>query len=175
MENIQIDSSCIQAVDFCPRSVSHLWISAVHLWPHSKPRHWFPPRALTFAPPWRTMMWTWMRKRREKYSGRKPGRAIGGRTVEMMAAVTHRTRDEEEAAWWTAAVGPRSSRKSLHHGQRTVTVEGEPEPDCPASVWVIVCLSFCLGHTSSEFLPLNLFNLFPLNVLCLRGKYPHSY
>lgn len=113
------------------------------------------PQALTFAPPspytlslWRTMMWTWMRKRRERCSWERPTQATGGRTVET---VTHSTREEGEAAWWTAAVGPRSSRISSHHRQRTVTVEGEPGG--PASLWVT--LSFHLGHTSTELLRLS--------------------
>lgn len=158
MKMKESDTVCIQVVDFSQRSVSHLWISSVHLWPYSQPGYLVPPPPLTFAPPtphslslWRTMMWTWMRKRRERYSWERPQQAIGGRTVEMMATVTYGTREGEEAAWWTAAVGPRSSRTSSHHRQKTVTMEGEP--DCPASLWVIVFVCFCLDHTSTDILP----------------------
>lgn len=45
----------IQAVDFSQRSVSHLWISSVHLWPYSQPGHLVPPPTLTFAPPLRVV------------------------------------------------------------------------------------------------------------------------
>lgn len=69
-------------------------------------------------------MWTWVRKTRERCSQVKPQQVIGGRTVGM--------REKDEAAWQTAAVGPRSSRISLYLRLKTSTVEHEP--DSPASL-----------------------------------------
>lgn len=149
----EINTACIQAVAFSLISVSHLWISSVHLWPYSQPGHLVPPPTLTFSSTtphslslWRTMMWTWMWRRRwERYSWERPRRALGGRTVAIMATVT--SREEEEAAWWTAAVGPRSSRISSHHRQKTVTAKGEP--DCPASLWVHRLPLLCVQATQA--------------------------
>ena len=44
-----IDTACIQTVAFSLISVSHLWISSVHLWPYSQPGHLVPPPTLTFS------------------------------------------------------------------------------------------------------------------------------
>lgn len=106
------------------------------------------------------MMWTWMRRRRrERSSWERPRQALGGRTVEIMATVT--SREEEEAAWWTAAVGPRSSRISLHHRQKTLTAKGEP--DCPASLWVhclsLLCVQAAQALNSSIWVPTSSFKL----------------